>query len=188
MADLVNLVNGNAIVPYVPIPSSPDDVADAVPPPPPWTAGDFSPTPREFVPHGGFYVQGAHTYRNVAGRSDQHVCGFAPMLLGELEIVNDLDDPASTTSRSLVVRISLPDGTSTVVTVPVEAGKNLSAAIIDAVPSALARCSVSKPNEVKQAAAAFTSASYSIRTMFKQTGWLPDGGFVFPGSEAVTHG
>jgi hypothetical protein len=150
----------------------------------PWQEGDFTPF---FAPEPGDYVaDGGETFRVTAGEERVRICAFVPEPQAERSIIHNLDKPEADTTSTVTVRITTPAGDDVVVDVPVEKGRNLSAAVIDAVPSGVAKLSVSNRTEVGRAAAAFTSPTFASRTMYGQTGWLADGHFAFPGSEDVS--
>jgi hypothetical protein len=163
----------------------PDDAEPPAEDVPPWEEPDFSPV--FTVAHGEFTAEGGETYRDLPGKGRQQVCGFVPVVLGETVTVNDIDNmSAGNKSVDLNIRIATPDSDANVVVVPVRTGRTLSGAIVDAVPSGLARLAVGRPADVGPAARAFTSPAFFRRTIFAQTGWLPDGSFGFPGSAAVS--
>lgn len=148
-----------------------------------WMEGDFTP----FVAPGpgDYYSDGGETFRATATEDPVRICSFVPEPLGELAVIQDLDDPTRT-SHTVTVRYTMPSGDVRARDVALEPGKSFSAAIIDAVPSGLARISVAKRNEVAPAAVVFTSPTFVSRIKYGQTGWLPDGTFAFPGSEDVS--
>jgi hypothetical protein len=151
---------------------------------PSWQEHDFTPF---FEPEPGEYVaDGGETFRVTEGGGRARICGFVPEPQAERSVIHNLDTPEADISRVVTMRITTPAGDDVVVDVPIEKGRNVSSAIVEAVPSGVVQLSVSRRAEVAQAAAAFTSPTFESWTSYGQTGWLPDGSFAFPASEVVS--
>lgn len=150
----------------------------------PWEESDFVPY---FDPQPGDYVSdGGETFKVMAGRDLVRVCGFVPEPLGEVRIIHDLDHPSADNSHVVTLRYTMPTGEVSTVGVAIDKGKNLASAVIDGVPSGVAQLSVARRNDIAPATAAFTSPAFASRTLYGQTGWLPDGRFALPGGEDVS--
>lgn len=149
----------------------------------PWMEGDF--TPFFDAGPGSYFAEGGETFRSTVREDPVLICSFVPEPIGEVTVIHDLDDPTEA-SHAVTIRYTMPSGDVRTKEVALDPGTSFTAAIIDSVPSGLARISVAKRNEVAPAARAFTSPTFASRTIYGQTGWLSDGTFVFPGGQNVS--
>ncbi len=114
------------------------------------------------------------------------VCKFVPKPIGEVVRHHDLDDETRQ-SRSLVMQFEMPDGQVFERRLePCERELDRGKAIVRALPSDIARLSVTNTKHVALAAAALKAPDFFVEHVVEQSGWLPGSDqFALPGAPGV---